>query len=85
MSNVNVSRLEKTSAYTYEVTMIVQILAGSQEEADTQLEAQGGHMSTRKVKFLRSTVVYDSPLEANIDDAFVKITTEETEEIEDEA
>ena len=80
MSTANVTRLEKTSAYTYEVTMVVQVLAGSQEEADGILEAQGGHMSTRKVKFVRSTVIYDSPLEADVNDAFVTMEVKETED-----
>ena len=76
----NVTRLEKTSAYTYEVTMVVQVLAGSQEEADGILEAQGGHMSSRKVNFIRSTVIYDSPLEADVNDAFVTMEVKETED-----
>lgn len=82
MSDVSVSRLEKTAAYTYEVSLVVQVLAGSREEADSLMETQGGHVSLRKVNFMRSTEVYDAPSEADYEDAWVKVPAEE-EEYED--
>jgi hypothetical protein len=38
-----------TSCYTYEVTMLVQVLASSQEEADRRLDESGGYSSKRDV------------------------------------
>jgi hypothetical protein len=40
-----------TSCFTYEVTMVVQILASNKEEADQKLEMEGGFVSHREVLF----------------------------------
>lgn len=80
MSDVSISRLEKTSAYTYEVNLVVQVLASSREEADSLMETQGGHVSLRKVSFIRSAVVYDAISEADYEDAWVKAPTAEEED-----
>lgn len=44
-----------TKAFTYEVTMTVQILAEDKETADKQLDEKGGYVSDRKVKLLAAT------------------------------
>ena len=38
-----------THAYTYEVKMIVQILAEDEKEARSRLDNQGGYVTSRKV------------------------------------
>lgn len=47
-----------TSCYTYEVTMLVQILAPSREIADAKLDQDGGYVSKRDVDFKYSTLLY---------------------------
>ena len=47
-----------TSCYTYEVTMLIQILAPSKEIADAKLEQDGGYISKRDVRFDHSTLLY---------------------------
>jgi hypothetical protein len=47
-----------TSCYTYEVTMLVQVLAPSREIADAKLEQDGGYVSKRDVEFKFSTLLY---------------------------
>ena len=44
----------KTKCYTYEVKMIVQILADDEETATQQLNEKGGYVSDRQVKLLKS-------------------------------
>ena len=50
--------LSETACYTYEVTMIVQVIAPNKEIADAKLEQEGGYVSDRKVEFVRSLVVH---------------------------
>lgn len=38
-----------THAYTYEVVMVVQILAEDEKEARSRLDNQGGYVTSRKV------------------------------------
>jgi hypothetical protein len=47
-----------TSCYTYEVTMLVQVLAPTKEVADAKLDQDGGYVSKRDVKFMRSVVLH---------------------------
>jgi hypothetical protein len=47
-----------TSCYTYEVTMLVQILAPTKEIADAKLDQDGGYVSKRDVEFKYSTLLY---------------------------
>ena len=47
-----------TSCYTYEVTMLIQILAPSKEIADAKLEKDGGYVSKRDVEFKHSVLLY---------------------------
>lgn len=53
-----VSTDEATSCYTYEVTMAVQILASTKEEADAKLDRDGGHVSYRSVLLKDVVSVY---------------------------
>ena len=47
-----------TSCYTYEVTMLVQVLAPNKEFADAKLNQDGGYVSKRDVEFKFSTLLY---------------------------
>lgn len=53
-----------TSCYTYEVTMLIQILAPSKEIADAKLEQEGGYISKRDVAFKSSTLLYKDGLDS---------------------
>jgi hypothetical protein len=52
-----------TSCYTYEVTMLVQVLAPTKEIADEKLDKDGGYVSKRDVVFKNSTLLYKDGLE----------------------
>jgi hypothetical protein len=52
-----------TFCYTYEVTMLVQILAPTKEIADEKLDRDGGYISKRDVVFKNSTLLYKDGLE----------------------
>ena len=52
-----------TSCYTYEVTMVVQVLAPTKELADAKLEQEGGYVSKRSVVFKDSTLLYKDGLD----------------------
>jgi hypothetical protein len=49
---------ESTSCFTYEVTMLVQVLAKSKEEADLRLDKEGGYVSKREVSFKDMVALY---------------------------
>jgi hypothetical protein len=65
-----------TSCYTYEVTMLVQVLAPSREIADAKLNQDGGYVSKRDVSFKSSTLLYKDGLdsEKSIVNSVEKIT-----------
>lgn len=48
-----------THVYTYEVKMIVQILAESEKEARSRLDNQGGYVSSRDVKLKDSIPLFN--------------------------
>lgn len=50
--------LSETYCYTYEVTMVVQIIAPNKEIADARLDKDGGYVSKREVKVLDSVFLY---------------------------
>ena len=52
-----------TSCYTYEVTMIIQILAPTKEVADAKLDQDGGYISKRTVEFKHSTLLHKDGLD----------------------
>jgi hypothetical protein len=47
-----------TLCYTYEVVMLVQIIAPSKEIADEKLDRDGGYVSKRDVVYKHSTLIY---------------------------
>jgi len=49
---------ENTSCFTYKVEMIIQILAGDEISARSQLDEKGGYVTSRKVTFMDSVQVY---------------------------
>lgn len=53
----------ETHCYTYEVTVLVQVLAPNKDMADARLDSDGGYVSDRSVKFIRSTELYNSAVE----------------------
>jgi hypothetical protein len=50
--------LSESYCYTYEVTMVVQVIAPNKEVADIKLNQDGGYVSSRNVKLLNSVFVY---------------------------
>jgi hypothetical protein len=51
-----------TSCYTYEVTMLVQVLAPDRSIADEKLDKDGGYVSKRNVVFKSSVLLYKDGL-----------------------
>jgi hypothetical protein len=51
--------LKNTSCYTYEVTMLIQVIAPTKEIADAKLDQDGGYISKRKVDFKFSTLLHE--------------------------
>jgi hypothetical protein len=49
---------ETTSCFTYEVTMVLQVIAKSQEEADARLDQNGGFISKRDVSLKNVVELY---------------------------
>lgn len=47
-----------TKCYSYEVTMLVHIIADDETIAKTQLDEKGGIVTKRDVKLLNSTALY---------------------------
>jgi hypothetical protein len=47
-----------TQVFSYEVVMLVHIVADTQEQAKTQLDEKGGIVTKREVKLLNSVVLY---------------------------
>ena len=52
-----------TSCFTYEVTMVVQVLSTSRESADKQLEENGGYVSKRTVSLKDVVELYSGKSE----------------------
>lgn len=44
-----------TKCYTYEVKMVIQVLADNEAAASAQLDEKGGYVSDRKVKLIKTT------------------------------
>jgi hypothetical protein len=57
----NVSKIKETKAtqcFSYEVTMLVHIIADNETTAKAQLDEKGGIVTKRDVKLLNSAVLY---------------------------
>jgi hypothetical protein len=49
---------KKTQLFSYEVVMLVHIVADSEAEAKSQLDEKGGIVTKRDVKLLNSALLY---------------------------
>jgi hypothetical protein len=45
---------EQTNCFTYEVKMVIQVLADNEDNARKQLDEKGGYVSSRVVKLIDS-------------------------------
>jgi hypothetical protein len=57
----NVSKIKETKAtqcFSYQVTMLVHIIADDETTAKNQLDEKGGIVTKRDVKLLNSAVLY---------------------------
>lgn len=54
-----------THAYTYEVVMVVQILAEDEKEAKSRLDNQGGYVTSRKVTLKDSVPLFNGKEKEN--------------------
>jgi len=63
MTKNYLSREELTLCFTYEVTMLVQILAKDKEEAELKLDKEGGYVSKREVSFKDMVPLYSGKKE----------------------
>jgi hypothetical protein len=52
-----------TSCYTFEVTMIIQIVANSEEEATIRLNESGGYSSKRDVSLKKVIEIHSEDVE----------------------
>jgi len=48
-----------THVYTYEVCMLIQVLAENEEKAKEQLDAEGGYITSREVKLKDSVKLFN--------------------------
>jgi hypothetical protein len=55
---VNIKTDKVTQLFSYEVTMLVHIVADSDAEAKTQLDEKGGIVTKREVKLLNTSTLY---------------------------
>ena len=61
MSKNNVSKIKETKqtqCFSYEVVMLVHIIADDEKVARTQLDEKGGIVTKREVKLLNSVELY---------------------------
>ena len=61
MAKDNVTKIKetkKTQCFSYEVTMLVHIIAEDETTAKTQLDDKGGIVTKRDVKLVNTTTLY---------------------------
>ena len=61
MTKDNVTKIKeekKTQCFSYEVTMLVHIIADDEATAKTQLDEKGGIVTKRDVKLLNTATLY---------------------------
>ena len=59
MSNVSkIKEVKPTQCFSYEVTMLVHIIADNEATAKTQLDEKGGIVTKREVKLLNTATLY---------------------------
>jgi hypothetical protein len=77
----------ETHCFTYEVTMVVQVFAPNKEVADSKLDSDGGYVSERRIKDIRSTEIYIPAIEEltrDIDKREAEEAAKAAEEAKDE-
>ena len=55
---VDIKKEKVTQLFSYEVVMLVHIVADTETEAKTQLDEKGGIVTKRDVKLLNAAVLY---------------------------
>ncbi len=61
MSKDNITKIKdtkKTQCFSYEVVMLVHIIADNETDAKTQLDEKGGIVTKRDVKLLNTATLY---------------------------
>ena len=59
MSNVSkIKEIKPTQCFSYEVTMLVHIIADDEAGAKAQLDEKGGIVTKRDVKLVNSVILY---------------------------
>ena len=61
MSKDNVTKIKdtkKTQCFSYEVLMLVHIIADNETDAKTQLDEKGGIVTKRDVKLVNTQILY---------------------------
>jgi hypothetical protein len=53
-----INKKEATQLFSYEVVMLVHIIADDEETAKSQLDEKGGIVTKRDVKLLNSAILY---------------------------
>jgi hypothetical protein len=54
----NIKEIKKTQCFSYEVVMLVHIIADNETTAKTQLDDKGGIVTKRDVKLLNTATLY---------------------------
>jgi hypothetical protein len=57
----NVTKIKETKSpqcFSYEVSMLVHVIADNEQDAKTQLDEKGGIMTKRDVKLVNSATLY---------------------------
>jgi hypothetical protein len=59
MSNVSkIKEIKSTQCFSYEVTMLVHIIADNEKDSKVQLDEKGGIVTKREVKLLNTATLY---------------------------
>jgi hypothetical protein len=58
MTVTKIKETKPTQCFSYEVTMLVHIIAEDETSAKNQLDEKGGIVTKREVKLLNSAVLY---------------------------
>ena len=59
MSNITeVKKIKPTQCFSYEVTMLVHVIADDEATAKTQLDDKGGIVTKRDVKLVNTATLY---------------------------
>jgi hypothetical protein len=58
MTVTKIKEVKPTQCFSYEVVMLVHVIADDETVAQTQLDEKGGIVTKREVKLLNSAVLY---------------------------